>query len=138
MTKLLSNYSFLDGSLLFTAGSHRITIFAAGADNSLQSKTFTLNVGGSTCSPPSPAGVHVCSPLNGSTVPSPVHVQAAGMVSGILARMEVWVDGVKKYTGTTSTVDTSIPLAAGSHRFAVYAVNTGGQKWDTVVQATVQ
>jgi hypothetical protein len=52
--------------------------------------------------------------------------------------MEVWVDGVKKYTETTSTtLSTSISLPAGSHSFHVYAVNAAGTKWLGAVTATV-
>lgn len=39
-----SNYSFLNRSFSFTPGPHAITIFAAGWDNSLQKKSFTLDV----------------------------------------------------------------------------------------------
>jgi FG-GAP-like repeat/FG-GAP repeat len=39
-----SNYTFLNHSLSLSAGSHAVTIYAAGWDNSLQKKTFTLNV----------------------------------------------------------------------------------------------
>lgn len=92
-----------------------------------------------TCSAPSTPGVNVCKPVNGSTVASPVAVQAHATITGTLARMEVWVDGVKKYTETTSTsLSTSITLAAGAHTFHVYAVNTAGTKWLTAVNATVQ
>jgi hypothetical protein len=53
--------------------------------------------------------------------------------------MEVWVDGVKKYSETTTeTLSTSLGLAAGTHRFAIFAVNTAGTKWETVVNATVK
>lgn len=31
-----------------------------------------------------------------------------------------------------------LTLATGSHRLAFFAVNIGGQKWQTVVNATVQ
>jgi hypothetical protein len=51
----------------------------------------------------------------------------------------VWVDGVKKYTETTgTTLNTSLSLAAGTHRFGVFAVNTAGTKWEQVVDATVK
>jgi Chitobiase/beta-hexosaminidase C-terminal domain/Bacterial Ig domain len=94
---------------------------------------------GTTCSAPTSPGVHVCKPVSGSTVASPVAVQAHATITGTLARMEVWVDGVKKYTETTSTsLSTSITLAAGAHTFHVYAVNTAGTKWLTAVNATVQ
>jgi hypothetical protein len=99
-------------------------------------------IGGSssgTCSAPGSPGVNVCSPANGSTVGSPVNAQAKATITGTLARMEVWVDGVKKFTETTSTtLSTSIALAAGTHRFDFYAVNTAGTKWLTTVNATVK
>jgi Big-like domain-containing protein len=91
------------------------------------------------CSAPSSNGVHICAPTNDSTVSSPVTVKAASTVSGTIARMELWVDGVKKYTATSSKqLNITISLAAGSHRFSVFAVNTSGQKWQSVVTATVK
>jgi hypothetical protein len=135
-----SNYSFLDASIPLAAGTHAVTIYGTGWDNTLQKQSFTLTVGGgSACAAPSSPGVHVCSPANGSTVSSPVAVKAAATITGKLARMEVWVDGVKKYTETSSqTLSTSIGLAAGSHRFVVFAVNTSGTKWEGVASATVK
>jgi hypothetical protein len=92
-----------------------------------------------TCSAPSSPGVNICSPSSGSTVSSPVNVQAASAITGTLARVELWVDGVKKYTETTSTtLSTSLSLGAGSHRFTVIAVNTAGTKWQAVSTATVK
>jgi hypothetical protein len=52
--------------------------------------------------------------------------------------MEVWVDGVKKFTDTTSTtISANLPITRGTHQFTVYAVNTEGVKWDSTVTATV-
>jgi hypothetical protein len=136
-----SHYSFLDASIPLAAGSHAVTIYGTGWDDTLQQKSFTLAVTGSggSCSVPTSPGVHVCAPANGSTVSSPVAVQAAATITGTLARIEVWVDGVKKYTETSSkALSTSISLAAGSHRFTVFAVNTAGTKWEGVVTATVK
>lgn len=39
-----SHYSFLDKSISLTPGSHKVTIFAAGWDDWLEQKTFTLSV----------------------------------------------------------------------------------------------
>jgi hypothetical protein len=134
-----SDYSFFNNSVPLAAGSHKITVFAAGWDNSLQSKVFTLNVGSSSsCSAPSSAGVHICAPASGSTVSSPVQVTATATVTGTLAHTELWVDGVKKYTSGSSTLNTSVSLAASTHRFAVVATNTTGQKWESAVNATVK
>ena len=134
-----SNYSFLDQSISLSAGTHNITVFGTGWDNTLQQKNLTLTVGsGTTCGAPSSAGVHVCAPVNGSTVGSPTEVSAAATIAGTLARMEIWVDGVKMYTETTSTsFDTTVNLSNGYHRFDIYAVNTAGTKYETTVYATV-
>jgi hypothetical protein len=135
-----SNYSFLDASVPIAAGSHAVTVYGTGWDDTLQQRSFTLPVGsGASCAAPSTAGVNVCAPVNGSTVSSPVQVLAAATITGTLARMEVWVDGVKKYTETSSkSLSTSIALSAGSHRFDIYAVNTAGTKWQKTVTATVK
>lgn len=70
---------------------------------------------------------------------SPVTIQATSNIPGKLARMEVWIDGVKKYTETTSPMLTyTISLAAGSHRFAVFAVNSTGGKTEAFDYATVK
>ena len=91
------------------------------------------------CSAPPSAGVHICAPTNGSTVSSPVTVKAASTVAGTIARMELWVDGVKKFTVASSTqLNTTVSVAAGRHRFGVFAVNTAGQKWQNGITATVK
>lgn len=129
------NYS---GTL--AAGSHHATLFAADIDNRLQRLDYTFTTGSTAgCSAPSSNGVHVCSPVNGAAVGSPVTVQAATTIPGTLARMEIWVDGAKLFTEKTSTTfTTSLNLGAGSHRFDIYAVNTAGAKYETTVYATVK
>ena len=133
-----SYYSFLDRSFNLTSGSHMITVYSAGWDNLLESVTFPLTVGTNTCAPPGSPGVNVCSPLNNSRVNSPVLAWAAGAVTGTIARMEVWVDGVKKYSiNGSNTLNTQIALDSGSHLFTYYIVNTAGQKWQQSVTAAV-
>ena len=132
-----SYYTFLDASYNLAAGKHSVTVYSAGWDNLIERLTFPLTVGGSTCSPPSSPGLNVCSPINNSTDNSPMLAWASGTVTGTVARMEVWVDGVKKYsTYRSNTLKTSIALPSGTHKFTYYIVNTAGQKWSQVVSAT--
>jgi FG-GAP-like repeat/Bacterial Ig domain len=135
-----SNYSFLDASIPMTFGTHKITIFGTGWDNTLQQKTFSVDVNSTNgCGAPTSPGVDLCQPAQATTVSSPVQIRATATVTGTFARMEVWIDGVKKYTQTTNPVLlTTIPVSAGSHRFGVFAVNTAGTKWEAVVTATVK
>ena len=84
------------------------------------------------------AGVTISSPVDGSKVSSPVKVAASVSGGGSMARMELWVDGVKKYSNQGQTsLSTSVSLPGGNHRFAVIAVNTAGSKWSKVVYGTV-
>ena len=90
------------------------------------------------CYPPSARGVHICLPASGSTVHSPILVEAAANVSGTIAHVQLWVDGIKKLNVDSASLNTSISLAAGTHRFAVVATDTAGQKWESAVNATVK
>ncbi|UWZ86436.1 FG-GAP-like repeat-containing protein [Occallatibacter riparius] len=135
-----SHYSYLNESLSLSSGTHNVTIYGTGWDNTLQKKSFSITVSGTGtgCAPPSSAGVRICTPANGSTVTSPTQVLASADLPGTLARMEVWVDGMKEYTETTSTqLSTMLSLSAGYHRFDVYAVNTAGAKYESTSYATV-
>jgi Bacterial Ig domain len=123
----------------YTVTSSGITI-VPGSPYSIASPNALVVVPTSAaCSAPSSNGVHICAPASGSTVSSPVLVEASSTVTGTIARMELWVDGVKKYTATSSKqLNTTISLAAGSHRFAVLATNTAGQTLQSAVSATVK
>jgi hypothetical protein len=92
---------------------------------------------GWTCSPPATPGVHVCAPVTSSTYSGPigggsavgwtVSVLAAGKgASGIVNHMEVWVDGIKKASSVGSKVNTTIPLANGTHKLLVLEVDSKG------------
>ena len=140
LTHAFSNYSFLDASIPMALGTHKVTIFGTGWDNTLEQKTFSVDVNSNNgCGAPTSPGVFLCQPAEDTTVSSPVKVVATATVTGTFARMEVWIDGVKKYTQTTNPVlSTTIPVSAGTHRFGVFAVNTAGTKWEAVANATVK
>jgi hypothetical protein len=138
--------SSVNTSLTLAAGTHRIAVLAVDSTGKFESAvnvtvSSTGGTGGTggTCSPPASAGVIICQPTSGATVSSPLTVQAASTVTGTFARMEVWIDGVKKYSQTGSTaLNTSLTLPTGTHRFAVLAFNTAGTKWEQAYNATVQ
>ena len=121
----------------FAPGSHAATLIAADIDNRLQTLVYNFTV--INCAGPASPGIHVCSPANGASLISPVQALAASNVTGNILRMEVWVDGVKKYTALgTNALSASIALAAGSHRFDYFAVNTTGGKWQSTEFITVK
>jgi glucose/arabinose dehydrogenase len=133
-------------SIAAAAGTYTMTVYGRNSTGVLGSARETITVtsgsgGGGTCTAPSTAGVNVCSPTSttspGSTMSSPVHALAAATVTGTFARMELWIDGVKKFTSSTRSIDYQATLPSGSHRFTFYAVNTAGTLWKQVRYATV-
>jgi hypothetical protein len=127
-THAFSNYSFLDGSASLAAGSHAITVNGIGWDGTHQTKSFTLTVSStSTCAAPSTAGINVCSPLNGSTVSSPVQINAAATISGGVYRFELWSGSTKLLSVSNSGVmNQSLSLGAGSYHLTFVARNVSG------------
>jgi hypothetical protein len=133
------NSTTLSTSLSLPAGAHKFVFYAVNTAGTKWMQTVTATVsGGGSCSSPASPGLNVCKPVNGSNDASPVAAQAAATVTGTISRMEVWVDGVKKFsTFNSRSLSTSISLASGPHVFAFYAVNTVGTKWEKTVNATV-
>ena len=131
--------AWFNASLNIAAGTHSATLYAADIDNRLSHLNFSFTVSsGSGCTAPSSDGVHICLPTSNSTGPSPVQVTAAAKIAGTLNRMEIWVDGVKKFTETSSlNFSTGLSLATGKHEFDIYAVNNAGTKYETTVYSTV-
>jgi hypothetical protein len=112
---------------------------APGSPYTIANANALVVVPKSSCSAPTSAGVHVCSPASGASVSSPVLVTATSKVTGTIVSTQLWIDGVKNFNAPGSTtLTTSVTLAAGSHRFAVIATNTAGTKWENAVNATVK
>ncbi|GAC1643917.1 MAG: hypothetical protein NVS9B15_00670 [Acidobacteriaceae bacterium] len=80
-----------------------------------------------SCSAPSSAGVHVCSPLASQAFRSAVQVSAtAKPASGSVSRMELWIDGKKinNYSGAQMSAVVSLPV--GAHVTTVVEVDASG------------
>ena len=75
--------------------------------------------------PASATGIHVCSPASYTTTHTPFSLSAAGLP--LMHRMELWVDGEKKYQqfardySHAAFLDGTITLPAGTHKVTVYA-----------------
>src|SRR5258708_4249030 len=68
--------------------------------------------------------VTVCPPATGSTADSPVHIVAGTTSSRTVTKMDVYVDGVKKFVLKAPTIDTYIPMTAATHNVTVHGYNT--------------
>jgi len=77
------------------------------------------------CTPPSSANIaaKICGPANNASVTSPVLVKASGNSPAGIQRLEVWIDGVKKYEKWNDQVAKRFTLAAGSHKITIVAID---------------
>ncbi len=133
------NRAWLNFATSLAPGVHHAALFADDIDHSLNQINFSFTIGNDGCAPPSSPRVNICKPGDGSFPGSPTSVQATARITGTLARMEIWVDGLKEFTQTTSTLlNAAVGLKAGSHHFEVFAVNTAGNVWKSGVTATVK
>ncbi len=63
---------------------------------------------------------------------------SAFKITGTIASTQLWVDGLKLDSTASNSLDASISLSAGAHRFAIVTSNTAGKKWESAVNATVK
>ena len=84
------------------------------------------------------AGVRVCAPASGATVPSPVAIAASG-TGGILpiVAMKAYIDGSQVASTDMNTLNASVSKAAGGHQLAVNAWDVNGLVRQTIVNFTV-
>jgi hypothetical protein len=76
--------------------------------------------------------INICSPTSG-TITSPVPIQANVTNSQGINAIQVYVDGVIKFTSQPSvrSIDRSIPMAGGKHRITVKAWDVNGPFFQT-------
>lgn len=87
----------------------------------------------STTSP----SVTICSPVNGSTVTSPVLIDAGSTSATPVSYMQIYVDGVKAYQVSGGSLNTRLTMSAGAHRVTVQAKNSAGTIFKSTVNITV-
>lgn len=94
--------------------------------------------GFTNCAPPSSAriGSKICSPT--STTSSTFILRASGNSPSGVKRLEVWIDGVKKYQKWSDQLAKSFTLAPGTHRIAVVAVDKYKGTGQTAIMVSVK
>src|SRR6266705_4070236 len=81
--------------------------------------------------------VTICTPANGASVPTPVHIVAGTTDTHTVTLMQIYVDGVKKYEVKANSVDTSLAMALGARRVTVQAKDSIGTAFWKTVNITV-
>jgi hypothetical protein len=123
------------------AGSHRLTVQTIDTANAIAKQTIYVTVpqSSSSCVPGTASpSVTICAPAPNASVTSPVAIVAASTDSAAsVTNVFIWIDGVRKWTGTGSTVNTSLPLTTGTHRVVVQAKDSAGKYFQSAVYVTV-
>jgi hypothetical protein len=79
----------------------------------------------------------VCSPAAGSTVGSPVNFSAAAKSSNPITAMRIYIDYTSVYLVKASSLNVSLPVAAGAHHVTVQAWDSAGLVLKTSFTMTV-
>ena len=122
-----SSLGTISSSGFYTApnaeGSHKImAVSVADPTKSAQVSVGVSSSAGCTPGTTNPS-VTICTPKDGDTVDSPVHVQAVTTSSTAVRSMQIYVDGVKVHQVSSNTLDTEIAMTSGTHRLTVQADN---------------
>jgi hypothetical protein len=141
ISKFIVNSDQLNTTLPLTGGSHRISVVSTNLANATNKSTVNVMVPApalcDTSAAPTPS-VTMCSPVANAIVSSPVQVTAQSKDSLPVIRMQLYVDGVSKYTVSSSQLNTSIALASGSRRLSVVSTNSANATSKATLNVTVQ
>ena len=129
----------INTSVTAAAGSHRLTVQSIDSTGAITKQTVFVTIGSAPCalSSTSPS-VTICTPAPNSTVTSPVKIVAGTTDSGAtMMNMFVWIDGVKKWTSSGGTLNTSLAMSTGIRRVTVQAKDASGRYFQSTVNITV-
>lgn len=131
---------------LYTAGTalgnHTVVATSVADPTKSDSAIMTVTTaatGGGNCTPNAPApSLTICSPVAGSTVTSPVNVQAVAASNAAVTKFLVYVDNTLVYQASnTSSINTNITLSTGNHFLVAQYYNGAWVKQsETITVAT--
>jgi hypothetical protein len=134
--------ALLNTSVPLTPGTHQLSV--QGINGLKQVFTQTIYVDVNSAAPPcalnsADPSVTICTPAPNATANSPVAIVAGTRdSSAAVTNMFIWVDGVKQWTGSGGTVQTSLPMSPGTRRVTVQAKDAIGRYFQSTVYVTVQ
>ena len=127
-------------SVSMVAGRHLLAVQGMNWAKQVFTQTISVTVPPTkSCTPgTTDPSVTICNPAANATVQSPVGIVAATRDSTAnVTNMFIWVDGVKQWTGSGGSVNTSIAMPSGTHRITVQAKDSLARYFQSTVYATV-
>lgn len=91
------------------------------------------------CPPPNSSRLRarICSPAANATVGATLTVTGSGNSPAGVKRMELWVDGKKRFEEWNDQLRATISLTQGRHRIVVQAIDQDDSFWPTPIFVTV-
>ncbi len=106
-----------------TAGTHMVTATSVADTTKSASAGVTVITPG-TCGGGANNTLSICSPANGASVTSPIHVVADANSTAPVSKFLVYIDSVLVYQQlNTSSIDTMISTSVGTHNLVVQYYN---------------
>ena len=106
---------------------HDLAVADRGLGGTPETTVFLNTAFSALCPPPNSANLaaKLCTP--GSTASSnTITVLAAGNSPTGVRRVELWIDGVKRYNSPDDRLKTTVTVPAGTHKFQIVAVDQFG------------
>ncbi len=107
-----------------TAGTHTVTATSAADATKSASATVTVMAPGGCSTGGANNTLSICSPANGASIPSPIHVVAQANSTAPVGKFLVYLDSVLVYQIlNSSSVDTMVTASAGQHSLVLQYYN---------------
>ncbi|HTC95941.1 MAG TPA: Ig-like domain-containing protein [Terriglobales bacterium] len=117
--------SQLNTSLNLASGSHYLTVKAWDSAGNVSATAFPILV--TTGGGAGTTGLTISSPVNSSTVQSPVHFAATANSANPVTGWTIYDGWNLAYRNSSSQLDTSLNLSSGNHTITIKAWNSAGQ-----------
>ncbi|HET9741367.1 MAG TPA: Ig-like domain-containing protein [Terriglobales bacterium] len=136
---------YLDGALVYHvyASSFDTTVTTAAGPHLLAVKAWdnfgnagmqSLNV---TAVTPVPTAITISQPASNVSVQGPIHVVASGTAPSGVAAMQIYLDNKLVYQVGSSSIDTTVAAAAGTHLIVVKLWDKQGNPYSQSIHTTV-
>ena len=130
----------VDTTLDLAAGTHRIVAKARDSSGVFFSNTLNVSIPAPPACDVSGAAtpsVTFCMPGNNAIVSSPLQVIAQAKDSQLVTRMQLYLDGVLKFSASSDQLNTSIAMTGGSHRISAMSTDAANVTTKATISVTV-
>ena len=131
----LTSSNTLNTQLTMPSGAHYIVVQAWDGLGNTYKSALNVTVGATQVAP----GVAVSAPTNNASVTAPMAVvaQATPSTGAAITATQIYVDNNLAWSGTSASINATLPLSSASHYIVVQAWDSAGQVFKTPVNVTV-